>query len=493
MKNKLTGWKDIFTFSLIQSLKAKSMVITNIVLCTLVLLSMPIVSLISGSYKDSKRKTDITTVKIMDMTGLGIINNVDEFNANTLKELDNEDFDENSINQVYSKVKYEVADIDFTKLSEDAELKEIYEFEENADYVYLQVSYIEDAFDLQVIYSSESKISEKDAEGYLEFISDNFKNVLFGLMELDEEQIKVLDKPVNSTFYRELTEDAENTEDEGINENELDEKIKRNKIKDKHYDIIYFLMMVVFFILAYGGERIAMSIVTEKASKVMEFLMTSVKPMAIVLGKTLSSLLLLFIQGGLLLVSFVASIILNSFVFNGGKIELPGFLKGIFKMENFEGLNIASLLVAVAIILLGFIFYALIAALCGASVSKIDEIAEAIKIFTMLLIISFYMVLFFASSRGYETDSLYKTVVSLLPITSLIFTPATLITGYTTMIHALIALVILAVVVIFMVIFVSNVYESMIYYSGSPLKIKDIINISKQNKVKKSNEDIERN
>ncbi|MBQ3545891.1 MAG: ABC transporter permease [Lachnospiraceae bacterium] len=493
MKNKLTGWKDIFTFSLIQSLKAKSMVISNIVLCTIVLLSIPVISLINGSHKDSKRTTDISTVKIVDMTGLGIINNVDEFNTNALKETDSEDFEEDSINQVYSKVKYEASDIDLSKFETETDIEKIYEFEKDADYVYLQIAYLENSFDLQVIYSSESKIGEKDAEEYSEFISNNFKNVLLGLMQLDEEQIKILDTTVMSTYYRDLKEDenVENDGDKVISKEELEEKEKRNKIEDNHYNIIYGVMMIVLFVLAFGGERIAMSIVTEKASKVLEFLMTSVKPMAIVVGKTLSSLLVLFIQGALLLMSFVVSIVINGILFNDGKIVLPSFLKGIFNMDNFEGLNIGSLLIGIGLFILGFIFYALIAALCGASVSKIDEIAEGIKIFTMLLVISAYMVMFFSMSRGYEGDSIYKTVILFLPFTSLFFTPSVLFTGYATMIEGIISLVILCIVVVLMVKFVASVYESMIYYSGTPLKIKDIINISKQNK--KSYEDTERN
>ena len=491
MKNKLTGWKDIFTFSLIQSLKAKSMVISNIILCTIVLLSVPVISLISGNHKDSKRTTDIKTVKVVDMTGLGIINKVDEFNVNALKELDNEEeFEEDSINQVYSKVQYEETDIDASIFETD--IKKVYEFEKNADYVYLQITYIGDNFDLQVIYSSESKISESDANEYSEFLSNNFKNVLLGLMELDEEQIKILDSPVVSTYYRDISNE-ENEENVVSDKEKLDEKINRNKIEDNHYNIIYGAMMIILFILAFGGERIAMSIVTEKASKVMEFLMTSVKPMAIVVGKTLSSLLVLLIQGILLLVSFGVSIVVNGILLNDGKIEMPSFLNGIFKMENFEGLNIGSLIIGIGIFVGGFIFFALIAALCGASVSKIDEIAEGIKIFTMLLIISAYMVMFFAMSRGYEGDSLYKTVILFLPFTSLFFTPATLFTGYATMIEGIISLVILCIVVILLIKFVANVYESMIYYSGTPLKIKDIINISKQNKAKKSDENIERN
>lgn len=472
MKNKLTGCKDIFVFSLVQSLKAKSMIISNIILCLIVLISVPAITLINNKDDEKeKTKTTIENVKVVDLTGLEIIENIDFLNSESLYEEDE--------NHIYENISYEQADIDYSKFGSDYDVKEIYEFEKDSKYVYLQLTYVEEYFDIQVIFSKDSAVDEEDAQDYSSFVDDNFRALLLDMMELTEEQENMVDSSVVTTYQRDIEEAEANEGEPVVKKDAKTEQTKNN--------IIYVTLMVVMFVLAFGGERIAMSIVTEKASKVMEFLMTSVKPMAIVVGKTLSSLVVLFVQGALLIVAFGGSIVLNGIMFNDGKIELPSFLIGIFNMKNFEGCNIATVVIAILILLLGFIFYAMVAALCGASVSKIDEMAEGVKMFTMLLIISAYVSLFIVTSSTYDGDSAIRLVALLAPITSLFLTPTTLVTGYATLSEGLIALGILIVSVYLLVKFVANVYESMIYYSGTPMKLKDIINISKQNKIKKDN------
>lgn len=466
MNNKLAGCKKIFVFSLVQSLKAKSMIITNIILCSIVLLSMPIITFITN--KDSEKeitKTTIENVKVVDMTGFGIINNIDFFKSENLYK--------NDKNQIYRNISYEQANIDYSKFEEDFEMKDIYKFEEDSNYVYLQLVYVDGYFDIEVIYSENSLVKEDDAIDYSSFVNDNFRAFLIDTIDLTNEQEEIVNSSVVIIYQKDI--DEQNSEAILINDD----------IKKKQNDVIYFSLMIVMFILAFGGERIAMSIVTEKASKVMEFLMTSVKPMSIVVGKTLSSLAVLFIQGLLLVISFIASVILNGIIFYDGKIELPS-LNGIFNMDIFRGFNVLTLILAILILILGFVFYAMIAALCGASVSKIDEMAEGVKIFTMLLIIGAYISIFIVTSSTYDGDSIVRFFALIIPVTSLFLTPTILLTGYATISEGLIALGVLFIALVFMISFVSNVYESMIYYNGSPMKIKDIINISKQNKGKKN-------
>ena len=63
------------------------------------------------------------------------------------------------------------------------------------------------------------------------------------------------------------------------------------------------------------------------------------------------------------------------------------------------------------------------------------------------------------------------------------FVPAGILTGYVSLVSGLISTAILCVTVVLVTIFVANIYESIIYYNGKPLKIKDIIRISKEKKA----------
>ena len=86
--------------------------------------------------------------------------------------------------------------------------------------------------------------------------------------------------------------------------------------------------------------------------------------------------------------------------------------------------------------------------------------------------------------RNYVSGNVVAMVAEILPITALFITPAAMITGYVSLSTGLISLGILVVSIYILMNFVANIYESMVYYNGKPLKIKEIINISK---MKKSN------
>ena len=83
-----------------------------------------------------------------------------------------------------------------------------------------------------------------------------------------------------------------------------------------------------------------------------------------------------------------------------------------------------------------------------------------------------------------DCSNVVAMVAEILPITALFITPAAMITGYVSLSTGLISLGILVVSIYILMNFVANIYESMVYYNGKPLKIKEIINISK---MKKSN------
>lgn len=475
MRNKIRGAKDIFFFTLTQSLKAKSMKIATLILCIIALISVPAISMIKGEEKKSPDTTSIKTVKVVDMTGLMLGDN--------LERLKGEDLYEENEKKIYTDIKYQEADIDYEKFAEGGDIKDIYTFDEEADYVYMEILYgagdaSQAAFSVHIIYSTDTLVKKKDVTRYNEFVDRNFKKILIDSLELTEEQQQLVNSVSVTKYQKEI--DAEKEATEG----KEDEKTAKAK-----YNIIYAVLMVIMFALAFGGERIAMSIVTEKASKVMEYLMTSVKPMAIVVGKIMANILILFIQGGLVILSFGISIVINGVIHSEGEtlITVPSYISDIFTKTNFHGTNPLNILLAILIFIGGFICFGLIAGLAGASVSKMDEIAEGVKMYSMVLIIAAYLSLFVVTSHMYDGTSALRYFTMFFPFTSVFITPAALITGYATTVEALISLAVLVVMTVIMTKFVANVYESMIYYNGSVLKVKDIIQISKQNKTGKNN------
>ena len=484
MKNKIKGWSDIFKFTYIQGMKTKSAIITNIILCVIALVSMPVMTIIEGKDSDKpKTKTTIEQVKVIDNTGLNIIDDLELLKSEDLYGVDE--------SKLYVNLEYKSAEINYEELDENSDKKDIYTFEEDEkNAVYLEMTGVEDSIYLSVVYDGKTNVKSEDAEAFKTFVENNFDKVLIKKYGVDEDTLKIMDcEVVTNVKKAEVTnnsesvisgDSAENTKDESVNGSEAEGNADEKEGKDYSYPIIYGLLMITMFILAFGGERIAMSIATEKTSKVMEYLMTSVKPMAVVVGKILSSLAIIFTQVILIGISFIVSSVINKML-NGGKI-IPDMLVNIIKSKTLSSANPGTILLGVLILVGGFIFYALIAALAGASVSKLDELADGIKLFTFTLLIGAYIGIFIVSSDMYEKSNALIYAAELFPITSLFITPGTVITGYTGVVMGIASLAVMIIGIIMLVLFVSNVYESMIYYNGQTLKLKDIINISKETK-----------
>ena len=82
----------------------------------------------------------------------------------------------------------------------------------------------------------------------------------------------------------------------------------------------------------------------------------------------------------------------------------------------------------------------------------------------------------------YEKTSVVKYATMLVPLTSVFLAPGALLTGYLSAGLGVLALLIMIISNVLLVRFVADVYESMIYYNGTHLKLKDIIGISKQSR-----------
>lgn len=450
MINRMRGTKQIFCFTLIQGLKSKSIKISTIILCAIILCIVPVMTVINKDTKNKDKSTKIKKVMVIDGSGIGI--------AEELSKIEDD---------LYGDIAYENADIDYENLDEDAKLKDIYQFKKDADYVYLVVTYTGESFASQVYFDKESKISEKDAGNYSQFLSDNFGKILADKYGITEEQAKVLDAQTVVTYASE----------------ELADKDKVDAHENTKYAVIYGMMMIMMFVLAYGGERIAMSITVEKSSKIIDMLMVSVKPMAIVVGKICANLTILFVQIALMGLSYLGSIVINGLIFNDGKIYIPGNVRNIFNPNNFAGVSVGNIILGIFIFVFGFVLYGMIAGVAGASVSKTEDISEGIKLYTFLLIICAYVVIFFISDRVYTEQGIFTYIVEYVPLTSVMYVPAGLLTGYVSLTTGLISAAIMCIATALITIFVADIYESMIYYNGKPLKIKDIIKISKEKRT----------
>ena len=160
-------------------------------------------------------------------------------------------------------------------------------------------------------------------------------------------------------------------------------------------------------------------------------------------------------------------------------IEMAKAMNDIFK--NFTPLNIILVFV---IFILGFLFFALISALVGASVSRMEDLAAAMQPFSIMCVLGMYLayfpVIFNAENLADGVNELNPVQVFsyYFPLSSPFALPGAILLGNFNAIQSIIAVVVLAACVVLIAIVVSKVYEAIILHNGNRIKFGDIIKMA---------------
>lgn len=259
--------------------------------------------------------------------------------------------------------------------------------------------------------------------------------------------------------------------------------------------VVPIVVSLILFILIFAyGQTVAQSIATEKTSRVMELLLTSVRPLAIVIGKVLAMgliSLLHFILIGLL--GGVTFAVTAPFGIGGDLMKMlqnadmqVGQNAEIVEAVNssFGSLTPFTFILILIIFILGFLFFALIAALVGASVSRMEDLAQAMQPYSLLGVLGFYLayfpVMFTMESidTGASSTNAMQIFSYYFPVSSPFALPSALLLGTLSLTQVIIAVLILAAFVVLVAVIVARVYEMIILHNGSRIKFGEIIKMA---------------
>ncbi|TLS38042.1 ABC transporter permease [Pseudalkalibacillus caeni] len=184
---------------------------------------------------------------------------------------------------------------------------------------------------------------------------------------LSEAQIAEVYSPVD--FNKVALEEGAKTEDE-LNQARV---------------FVYILLFVIYFSVLFYGNMIAVEVATEKASRVMEILISSVSPVKQMFGKILGVALLGLTQYFLIL--------LSGFLFLRGSGSTT-INEGLVSFLDFSNLSLELIGYAVIFFLLGYLLYATLLAMVGSLVSRVEEVQQMIMPVQLFIIAAFFIAMY---------------------------------------------------------------------------------------------------
>ena len=167
----------------------------------------------------------------------------------------------------------------------------------------------------------------------------------------------------------------------------------------------FVLIYALYMAITFYGSHVMNSVVTEKTSRAMEVLATSVKPNALLFGKIISTSLAGLIQ--------IAAIIIEAFIC----VKISSVNNPSFPVNQIISNIPTQILVYMLIFfLLGFLIYSFLYGAFASTVSKIDELGSAVMPVQIIIIFTFFVTMSAINSGNADTP--FNVFLSYFPFTA---------------------------------------------------------------------------
>ena len=173
----------------------------------------------------------------------------------------------------------------------------------------------------------------------------------------------------------------------------------------KNFWYAYVMVIVLYMVIIMFGQKVAMSVVTEKTSRAMEVLITSASPAALMFGKILAASV-----AGIIQITAVFGSAFISYNINKSYLETNAIINTLF---NFPASLVGYLII---FFLLGFLIYSFLFGAMASTISKIEDLSSVV-ILIQIIFAAGFAISTNAMTSGDVNSELMKGL-SLFPLTS---------------------------------------------------------------------------
>ena len=236
--------------------------------------------------------------------------------------------------------------------------------------------------------------------------------------------------------------------------------------ENDNYGVAMVASYILFFAVYFYGNSVAVSVSSEKTSRVMETLVTSTTPTNIIIGKTLAM--------GIVGLGQMILLILTAFA--SYKLFIPADMDFISTMIGNINLNVTSIVICIIYFILGYTVFAFLNAVTGATISKVEDLNSAQTPIALISLFSFYLAYFTATMP----DSSASKFASIFPFSSAFSMPGRILAGGATSWEIMLSIAVLIATAIIFAFISIKAYSGAVLHYGKRLNIKDLFKLSKE-------------
>ena len=245
---------------------------------------------------------------------------------------------------------------------------------------------------------------------------------------------------------------------------------------DDAFAIQYVYAILVMILSLFSSAYIVRTVIEEKASKLVETLMVSVRPLALIVGKILAVMTYMFA-----VLAALALAVVLSYVVTGMFLTVQSPFAMLEEMGlNLQGMHIGvgTIFIVVISLLLGYFTFAILGGLFGTACSSMEDM-ESANLSVVLMVMAGYMVSCFTAG----VDSrIFGMVVSFVPVASIFCAPVQYVCGTINFGTLCAAWVVQLAVVVLLAWFCARIYQALLLYRGSKVKLTGMLKMARQQK-----------
>ena len=271
----------------------------------------------------------------------------------------------------------------------------------------------------------------------------------------------------------------------GLSSRQLEALTASTGEEDSHEEgfwVQYGYSILAMILCLMSATYVIRAVVEEKDSRLVELLLVSVKPMALLAGKILA--VMAFTFGWLLamLAGFGVSCGLTAGLMGSGVLQkqLSGLLAAVPRVQEDLWQAAGVLLVLLVSLGLGYLTMSLIGGVAGACCSGMEEAGEATGP-VMLLTMAGYLASFVVGAVPSGPVAVFST---LCPVVSIFCAPVQFAGGNVSFWLVLASWAIQAAVIWGLLTLASRVYAGLIVHRGSRVKLRELMSMAKGGAVR---------
>lgn len=435
-KDKLRGTGSVFRFTLQQFFKNKGNIISLIIMLLFSTLTLPVITIINGAESKKVETSELSRVFICNSTPYS--------------------FDAAAFDEALADSEY-WSNTEFSDINEVLSAPGVYSLELDEAQIFATLAEDGVGYTIHVATADESEVKEDTVSSLESIALDLFEAARYQTLNITDEQLATLmatwsynTKSVDSYF-------------------EDHSKLGTQSALQLAYSIL--LMMVCTLSISY----IVRSIIEEKASKLVETLMVSVQPLALIVGKVLASMAYVIIFLLTILVGYVLSYHVTGLFLEvdsmGNMLANTGI---IADQMNFSPITIIAFVVS---LLLGYLTFSLIAGLTASGCSTLEE-SEGATLGSMVLLMAGYI---FSCSVVAVTAPTMIYISCLVPFLSIFCAPVHYMMGTIGFGTLALSWVLQLVIIVVLAVLCAKIYRTLIMHRGNRVTWKQMLVMFRQN------------